>query len=519
MIHDGANLPLPLEIDADLCVIGSGAGGAMVAKVAAEAGLHVVVIEAGGFFDPSQMRQREDTMLPRLYWHAAAQTTADRAVRIHQGRGVGGSTLHNLNLCKRIPDAILSEWRRSRGLAHLPLERWHALYTEVEALLEVGPVPAARRNRSNRLLEEACTRLGWRGAGLADNRTGCVGSGFCELGCAYDAKNNACKVLVPAAVAGGCEVLAHVQAVRVLHDGQAVSGVEAVALDAERLRPRGRVRIHSRQVCVSASATGTAALLLRSEVPSPPGSIGDNLHIHPAVIVAGDFDEPVRAWQGIPQTFECTEFLDIVGSTRRSAEVIAGRGRPSRIWIVPAFGHPMGTATMLPGHGEAHRALMARYGHFAVLTAMLHDHSRGRVRPRGDTGLTIDYTPDAADRAELFGGLVACARLLFAAGARRVLLTTDPLREITSEAELAAIELDVITPGAIDLSAVHPMSSVPMGDDPATAAVDSRGRSHHLAGLWVADGSLFPSSIGVPPQLSIYSLGLHVGRAITAAST
>ena len=501
MIYDASTLPLPLRLRADLCVVGSGAGGAMAAMTAAEAGLSVIVLEAGEFLTPADMVQREEEMLPRLYWDSGGRTTADRAVRIHQGRGVGGSTLHNLNLCKRIPASIRARWATERGLSHLPPATWDALYTEVEALLSVSDVSPDRHNRHNRLLEAGVRALGWAGGPLRHNRTGCVGSGFCEIGCAYDAKNNAAKVLVPRAVKAGADIVARCQAIRVRHAGGAVQGVDAVALDPRTRQPIGSVVVDAPRVCLSGSATATPALLLRLGVPDPGGETGNHLHLHPALVVAGDFDEPVRAWEGIPQTYECTELLQL------------DRDDGHRVWIVPAFAHPVGTATLVPGHGAPHRARMERYAHLAVLTAMVHDRTSGRVRPDGDLGLSIDYWPDADDRRELMLGLSACARLLFAAGARRVFVPGHPARVHERADGLAALEATPFTPGSLDVTAVHPMGSVPMGDAP-TAAVDSEGRHHHVRGLWVADGSLFPSSIGVPPQLSIYAMGLHVGRAI-----
>jgi choline dehydrogenase-like flavoprotein len=157
---------------------------------------------------------------------------------------------------------------------------------------------------------------------------------------------------------------------------------------------------------------------------------------------------------------------------------------------------------------------MRRYAHLAAFTAMIHDRTAGRVRPDGDLGLSIDYWPDAADRRELLRGLWGCARLLFAAGARRVIVPSHPPRIYErGDAIDELLTLD-LTPGSMDITAVHPMASVPMGEDPRVSAVNSEGKHHHVEGLWVADGSLFPTSIGGPPQLSIYALGLHVGRAI-----
>lgn len=504
MIYDARALKGGGTLRCDLCVIGSGPGGAHAATVAAEAGMRVVVIESGEFVTPAQMSQREDEMIPRLLWQSGARMTSDHGIHVHQGKGVGGSSLHNINLCKRIPDAVLRQWHASRGLEHLPLSAWSALYDEVESLLSVSAVPESAWNRHNKILRDGCNALGWRGGGLKHNRTGCLGSGFCELGCAYDAKNNVTKVLLPRLMAAGAIVLTHAHALRVNASGGRVKGVTVGALDGPDPSVAGRFEIEAAKVCVSASATGTPALLLRSGLRDPGGETGRSLRLHPAVIAAGDFEEPVRAWEGIPQTYECSEHLDFEAGSDR------------RLWIIPAFGHPMGVATMLPGHGEAHAELMGRFAHMAVLAAMLHDQTPGVVDPDGEVGVSMRYEPIASDRAQLAKGMVHCARLLFAAGAKRVIIPTHRVRILRSISEVDALADIPIEAASLSLTAVHPMGSVPMGDDPARAAVDSRGRHHHVAGLYVADGSLFPSSIGVPPQLSIYAMGLHVGRAIVA---
>lgn len=516
MIHRAPDLDLPARFAVDVCVVGSGAGGSMAAMAAAEAGLTVLVLEAGDYVPSTVMNQREEHMFPQLFQDNGARTNTARTVKIHQGRGLGGSTLHNLNLCARIPEPVRAEWAREHGLDHLPPSTWAALYDEVEAMLGVTAVPASRRNRHNQLLQAGCEALGWRGGGLKHNRTGCIGSGFCEVGCAYDAKNNAIKVPLPRALAAGAEALVLAQAVRLDHARGRVTGLQAVALDPQTHRPLGRLEVRCDRVVLAASATATAAILLRSGIPDPSDSTGRSLRIHPAVVAAGDFDEPVRAWEGIPQTYDCTAHLDFARAHPLDGsppEAVPGL----RSWIMTAFAHPLGTATMMPGSGRAHRDLMRRYEHLAVFSAMVHDRTAGRVRPKGDLGLSIRYHPVPEDQAELLFGLRACARLLFAAGARRVVVPTDPLRILLHPDDLHTLDDLPAATGQMDVTAVHPMGTVPMGDDPATHAVGSNGRHHHCEGLWVADGSLFPTSIGVPPQVSIYAMGLHVGRDLAGS--
>ena len=498
MIVDAHTLGSPLQLQADVCVVGSGPGGSTAAMVAAEAGLDVLVLEAGAFIPPSAMTQREEEMLPQLLWANGGRTTLDKAVRIHQGRGVGGSSLHNINLCKRIPDVLLDEW----GLEHLPPTAWHRLYDEVEAMLQVSSVPETLWSPHNRMLQRGTDALGWEGGGLSHNRSGCVGSGFCLLGCAWDAKNNALTVCVTRLVAAGGRVLTHARAVRVLHDGDRVTGVSGRILDPVTRQPIGDLEVRCDRVVLAASATGTPALMERSSLPGP--GVGEGLRIHPALVAAGDFEEPIEAWRGIPQTYECTEFLnlDAVHGPGADRDAVGNRS-----WIVTAFAHPVGCATMLPGFGQGHLERMQRYPHLGVLTAMIHDLTAGRVRPSGDLGVRIHYWPNEADRRELLFGLERCCELLFAAGASVVHIPTDP---VTTLQPGQPFPIDELERWQLDVTAVHPMSSVPMGGP----AVDATGAHRALQGLWISDGSLFPTSIGMPPQLSIYALGLHVGRQL-----
>lgn len=516
MIFDSRHFKFPLRLRADLCVIGSGAGGSMAAMVAAEAGMRVVVLEPGSFMTPDKMNQRENTMLPKLLWEAGGRTNTDRNIHIYQGKGVGGSTLHNLNLIKRIPTEILQHWIHSRKLNHLPLSTWDSLYAEVESLLSVSDITPEMMNQHNRIFQQGIQQLGWKGGLMKHNRTGCVGSGFCELGCAYDAKNNASKVLIPRLIKANGEVFTHCLATQISHQNGIVDGVKAVVIDPENYRILGEVIVQANQVCLSASATASAAIILRSTIPYPGGTVGQTLRIHPATLVAGEFDVPIRAWEGIPQSFECTEFLNFEQAIaqEKSGKPASSAEKANRLWLIPAFAHPVGTATFLPGYGKEHQTTMERYENIAVITSVLHEHSTGTIKNTGKTEFQIDYQLISEDKQELVKGLQASAEILFTAGAKKVMIPTYPRLELLTKNDIQKISIENTLESGLELAAVHPMGSIPMGDDSVTAAVDSSGRFRHIKGLWIADGSLFPTSIGVPPQLSIYAMGLHVGKNI-----
>jgi choline dehydrogenase-like flavoprotein len=347
-------------------------------------------------------------------------------------------------------------------------------------------------NRNNDVFRKGVAQLGYRGGYLAHNRKNCVGSGFCELGCSFNAKQNALKVLLPQAEAAGARIVSDARVERIVTAGGNATGVEAAL-------PNGRLTVRARAVALGASATGSAALAVRSGLPDPNGLCGTNLHLHPGAAVAGVFDEDIAGWKGIPQSYECTEFLDFAP------------GSDKRVWILPAFAHPIGMASAMPGFGATHMRMMRQYRHVAVVAAMVHDETAGRVR-WDDDRLRIDYELNQADGAQLAVGLREGARILLTAGARKVIVPCVRPLELSSERDLDAIR--PVRPHDIPMTAVHPMSSMWMGGDPITSVVDLRGEHHQVKGLWVCDGSLFPTSIGVPPQISIYTFGRRTAAAL-----
>lgn len=500
MIVSGHAVTADTVLDHDVVVVGTGAGGAMATRELARAGRSVLAIEEGGDHLPADFDQREDTMLPLLFQDRGGRMTTDLGITVLQGRGVGGSTIHNTNLCKRAPDPVLELWAERYGVVGCRPTDLAPVYAEVERDLSVGPIPDDAINANNDALRRGIAALGWRGGKLAHNRVGCLRSGFCELGCAYDAKQNARKVLLPEALARGAKVLCDTKVLRLLHDGRRVLGVVARAASGRT------VHVRARAVVLAGSASGSAALALVSGVPDPFDQIGQNLRLHPGAAVAGVFDDAVDGWQGIPQSWECTEHLDFA------------EGSDRRVWITTAFAHPIGTASLMPGFGAAHMRAMRLYRRLAVLTAMVHDETAGRVTAQPDGKPRLSYAMEPSDRLQLAKGLRAAAQILLAAGAREVHVPAVRPLIVRSTKDLAAIDLEFARPHQVPLTAVHPMGTMRMGEDRRRSVVDSRGRHHHLAGLFVADGSLFPTSIGGPPQISVYTLARHLARHVADAT-
>lgn len=492
-------------VEADAVVVGTGAGGSVAARALAEAGARVACLEEGGWHEPEDFTQREDEMFPLLFQDAGGRTTEDMAIRVLQGRGVGGSTVHNTNLCKRTPDPILELWARRHGVEGASPAALRGAFERIERELSIAPVDESMINANNDVLRRGARALGWAHGVLQHNRVGCRGSGFCELGCAYDAKQNARKVVVPRALELGAMLWSDARADRVEHDGRRASGVRATLLDASG-RAHGRLHVRAPVVVLAASATASAALALRSALPDPYGRIGAGLRLHPGAVVAGEFDDEIAGHRGIPQSIECTEHLSYEEGSER------------RTWIVPAFAHPIGTASTLPGFGRDHMAAMRAYRRMAVLTAMLHDESEGRVLADPDGAPVLRYSMNGGDRRGLARGVLACARLLLAAGARRVTIPALEPRVVRSMTELDRLDMSFVEPHSVPLSAVHPMGTMAMGSDPRRSVVRSTGEHHFVRDLFVSDGSLFPTSLGGPPQLSIYAFAQHLSAHFVAAA-
>lgn len=488
-------------LDTDVVICGGGAGGCMAARELARAGLDVVLLEAGDDQLPYMFTQREDEMVPRMFVRAGGQRTTDLSMLVLSGHGLGGSTTHNINLCKRAPDPILESWQDELGVEGVGPASMAPFFAMVEQDLGVRAIDEALMSAHNLLFKQGVERLGYRGGMLSHNRDErCVGSGFCELGCAFDAKLNARRVLVPQAIEAGARLRTDARVERVLLEGDRAVGATATLL-GEDGQPTGSVTVRARAVCLAGSAIGSTMLALRSGLPDPHERVGRGLHLHPGAIVAGVFDHDVEAWKGIPQSYECTELLDLApGSDRRA-------------WIIPSFAHPASTAALMPGFGPDLMRRMSQYHRVAALAVMVHDETEGRVTADGDRA-RIEYEPNAGDRRQLALGARAAARILLAAGAREVIVPALPAISIRRERDTEAIGADRFLPHDAELTAVHPMGTLRMGRDPRRSVTDARGAFHSVRNLWVVDGSLFPTSIGVPPQISIYAFSAKVASHV-----
>jgi choline dehydrogenase-like flavoprotein len=497
-----------VALSADVCVIGSGAGGAVAAAELARGGLDVVVLEQGPHWTSKDFTQREEEMLPRLFEEAGLRQTEDGSITILQGRNVGGSTVHNLCYAFRTPDPILALWREEHGLASLTPEALAPSFERVEKTLKVKPIREDEVNVLNRIVRTGAEKLGYSGFVTKHNREGCVRAGFCILGCTYDAKQSMLVTYVPEAERLGARLYASARVERIEADAGAPRGRvrrvhgRAVRADGGEGAP---FRVDAKAVVLSAGAVASPDLLLRSGLGNGSGHVGRNLHLHPSVMAAGFFEEPIHAYRGIPQSYYVDEFIDLE------------RDPHSGYVLMPIAGFPVLTATQLPGFGRDHFRYMQKFAHLAGLLVLLHDRSAGTVAPGATPARPkINYTLSADDQRLLAEGLVHSTEVLFAGGAREVLIpyAHEPLL-LGPKDDLAAIVRRGVAqhgPNAIPMASTHPQSTCRMSGRPGDGVVGEFGECHEVAGLFVADMSVFPTSLGAPPQITTAALADRTAR-------
>jgi choline dehydrogenase-like flavoprotein len=495
-ITDGASLPPLSAVEVDFCVVGSGAGGSLAAAMLAEAGAHVAIVEEGAHHTKRDFNLQESWAYPALYQEHGNRATDDLAIMILQGRAVGGGTTVNWTSSFRTPEATLRLWAERHGVRDLDAATLAPHFEAVERRLSVGQGDENDVNRNNRKLWDGAARLGWKPELIRRSVKGCARLGYCGMGCPLDAKQSALVTYVPDALAAGADVYTDCRARLLETDRGRARAVVADVLDRATDRPRGRLVVHARRgIVLAAGAINTPALLLRSKAGTGSGVVGKRTFLHPAVPLTAFYDEPVEGFYGAPQSVAVHHFAD--------------RGADVGYFLETAPTHPMLTAIAFPGLGDAHRGPLARLAHAQGTIALLidghHDDQGGTVSVDGAGRVKLGYPFGPALREAAVHAVQSMARLQLAAGAREVLTLHESPLSIRSEAEVARIADAPFGANLHTMFSAHQMGGCPMGEDPRTSVVTSRGRHHELENLWIVDGSVFPTSLGVNPQLSIYA--------------
>lgn len=503
-ISDLSRAAPPAGLTAEICVVGSGCAGATVAWDLAAAGREVVVLEEGADYTGSRLTQRDGRMYDQLYMDRGGRATADLSISVQQGRALGGGGVVNLCDVAPIPDGVLRHWQRRWGLSDLSPEALAPFQERALADLSASRPDAGDPlfNRNNRLLRRGAEALGWRGEVMLHNRVGCAGIGSCGLGCPVDAKRNPRFVAVPRAVEAGARFLTRARAVAIEGAGGEIKTVRARRLDADGYREREEFEVRARVVVLAANAVGSAQLLLRSGLGND--HVGRHLSLQPQLPVAAWFDEEVRFFRGIPQSYAVTEF-------ERQDE-------PEHGWWgfrIEAIGATPGiVATLLPRLGAAGKADMRRYPHLAGALCLVPDDAQGRVEVERSGRLRIRYQLTDEQRGRYRAAARAAARLFLAAGAREVVVSDVRPVSIRSEADLSRIDAIGFQPATVPLISAHQQGGVRMAPSEGDGAADPEGRVHGARDVLVLDSAGFPSSASSHTMAPIIALAHFQARRL-----
>ena len=501
---DASKQAPPAEITTEVCIIGSGCGGATAAQLLAEAGHEVVVLEEGADFTGKRLTQREGAMYDQLYMDRGGRVTEDLAVSVLQGRALGGGAV--INACDVVPmsDAVLSHWQRAHGLTDLTPE---ALKPHLEAALAdlaAAPVPESMVNKANALLREGTRRLGLRGELMHHNRVGCEELGTCLIGCPADAKRSPRFVAIPRAAEAGARFYTRVRAVRIEDAGAEMKRVVAKTLDEKGYHEKADLTVRARVVIVAANAVASAQLLLRSGVGNE--HVGKNLMLQPQLPVQALFEERVDGFVGIPQSFAVTEY------EQHDHERYG-------LWgfrIEAIMGTPGIVSTLLPYTGDEGKRLMTQYAHSAASLLLVPDEPSGTVELTGSGRPLIRYDHRDNHKQRLREAVKVTARIYLAAGAQYVLVPVVPPLIIRNERELSSIDSIPFDAATAPLISAHQQGTVRFSPTAKTGAADPDGQVYGTRDVYVFDSSGFPTSASSHTMTPILTLSRYLTTRLNA---
>jgi choline dehydrogenase-like flavoprotein len=520
----------PMVLEADVVVVGSGAGGGVVAADLAAAGRSVVVLEAGPFVDEASMPGDELHAFEQLYLERGLLSTWDGALTLLAGSGVGGGTLVNWMTTIPAPASVRDVWRRVDGLDSLgDGEAWSQDVATLEAELTVRP--SSYIPPKDDAILRGCSALGWEAAPIRRNSAGCDDCGSCGFGCPRGAKASGIRAHLATAFAAGARIVPRVRVTRVLVEGGRASGVEGLAVVpdpvtdgtiADPSAARGyrvrRLHVRAPQVVLAAGALRTPAVLQGTGLGHP--AIGRYLRVHPVAGVLTRMPTPVELWRGTMQAVRSAEFVE--GVSGRAGYVMES-----------APGHPGLIALAVPWESAAaHGAVLGDVRHVGAILAVTRDGGAGRTTLTKAGRVRVDYDLDATGVATLRHALGSMARIARAAGARDILAAgtppawfrgADTASEAAFQPYLDALAAFDFAPNRGSLFSAHQMGTARMGVGPRDHVCDPAGRvragdrdDRVIGGLYVADTSLFPTGLGVNPMLTVMALARRVARTVRA---
>ena len=477
-------------LESDVVVIGSGAAASILSYGLAKAGRQVLMLERGDFVDPTQFTDNEVDMLSRLYADGALQLSQDFRFQVLQGSCVGGTTVVNNAVCFDLPDPVLQRWNDPASLnAGLDPDRLAASFAEVRKFVGVERQKPDQLNRGAKYFLKGIDAMQ---IGQVPNDANaveanihcCLGCGYCNIGCRYGRKLSMLDTVLPNTQeefgTESLKIVSDCEALRLYGSGGNITHVRC------RLGDNRRIDVKGKTVVIAAGAISSSMLLLRSGIAV--SRAGRRLSFNMGSPMTAVFDEVVNAYDGL----QISHYLRLNPT----------RGYVFETWFNP----PVSQALTMPGWFKDHFTNMQRYNRMMCTGVLVGTESNGQVRRAGLTGREVDFDPTPDDLSTLVDGLVLAGQIYFAAGAKAVIPNTFKYYEFKTPEELQKLPDLVKDASDITLGTGHPQGGNVMSQNPALGVINNEFRVYGYNNLFLCDASVFPSSIGVNPQLTVMSL-------------
>jgi choline dehydrogenase-like flavoprotein len=519
-----------LVIETDILVVGSGAGGSFIAaELAAKTRQRVLILEKGDFIEPAEFLQRERLMMPRILdtefsvieVFGVEIPTVSTAVAT--GKLVGGSATINHALAFEPPRPVIRDWHDQLGV-EFSYDDLVPHLDYIRKLLRIAPVPESQISGSNLALRRGAQKLRLPHHGVAQrNAHQCIGCGFCDLGCRYNRKLTPLNVVLPLAARHGAQVVANCRVDELMleelpddgRDGRRhrVTGVLAQLTDS-RGTDRESLEVRARRVVLAAGPFSSSRILKQSSVPSLRSSrgaddaVGERFSTHATITLYGDFDEALYPSAATPPMGYFVKKYDVTDQATADPAI-----HHVRYALEGLLNHPLAHAQLMPYESaESHQAFMKRFNQTMTLAVMFRDRPVGRITEGG-----FEYQLAEEDRPGWLDAIQTGARIMFAAGARRVFFNAHRPLILNSPDEIeSALTREMVDQQRLQITSGHPMGGCALGGDPRRDVVDSRGRSYDVDGLYIADSSILPTSLGVNPCYTVYALARYIAHEMVA---
>jgi len=481
-----------IEFECDIAIIGSGAGGGVIAKELAplcKKGLKILLLESGPHVTKDYFDQTEDNMT-HLYWNRGATQNKEGSMTFAQGRCVGGSTTFFTGTTFRMPEKVLNGW----NVPDLSIDDLNKRFYSLEKELSVHELTDDYINANNQVFKKGMDSLGWSGGPLKINTSkACKPYGYCNLGCASGAKQSTLEVQIPKAVKKGVELIPNCHVDKIGERELWGKILPAPKGTRPNKLPQGLYHIKARVIYVCAGAIRSPALLMKSKLPLLSPVLGKKITAHPAMVVYGIHPKELNGHRGFPKAYYCDEF--------READ---------HYLLETCFYYPFVTAKSLGLWGENHRKVMDNYNHLQSILILSHAEAslKNKVQVKGKKAV-VDYKVDGSIIQSLVKAQRSAAEIFFESGCDHVILPGSS-KQIIHKDERHKLEEYVseknMLLGKISITSAHPQGGCAMGQDITHSVVNSYGQVHGRPWLFVMDASVHPQCVQVNPYLSIMAL-------------